>query len=77
MVVALLLSLIAATASRIAMTSNAFWGIEWMEDVHETTANFTLALVGLHIVGVIYSSLSHRENLVGSMITGFKRRSTE
>lgn len=74
MIIALLISLLAATISGIAMISDRFWGIEWVEEIHEATASFTLVLVALHIIGVIYSSLAHRENLVRSMITGFKRR---
>lgn len=45
-----------------------------LEEAHEVLANVTLALIVLHIVGVAFSSLSHGENLIGSMISGFKRR---
>ena len=48
-------------------------GGESMEDLHEAFANAWLVLVGLHILGVAFSSLMQRENLVHSMITGFKR----
>lgn len=43
-----------------------------MEDVHELLANLMLAVVGLHVAGVLVGSWLHRENLVGAMITGKK-----
>lgn len=46
---------------------------QWMEDVHELIANLMLAVVLIHIGGVLAASLMHRENLAKAMITGRKQ----
>ena len=47
-------------------------GGNWLEDIHEAAANLMLAVVGLHIVGVVLSSWLHRENLALAMLSGRK-----
>ncbi|MCJ8144705.1 cytochrome b/b6 domain-containing protein [Ancylobacter sp. A5.8] len=55
------------------MGLDAFWGEEWLEDLHGTLANSILALAFLHVGAALFESWRHRENLVWSMITGRKR----
>jgi cytochrome b len=50
---------------------------EAMEELHEGLSFAMLAVVVMHIAGVIVSSFLHRENLVRSMVTGIKEAGPE
>jgi cytochrome b len=73
MIIALLAMLIGISASGFMMTTDAFWGAQWVEDLHEWLVYTTLGLIALHVAGVVFSSIEHGENLVRAMITGRKR----
>ena len=67
-----ILGVAAATGITGYMTYNEIGG-DAVEEVHELLANGWLLLVGVHVAGVILSSFVHRENLVKSMVTGYKQ----
>ena len=73
MIVALIVCVILTGASGWLFTTDAFWGVEWVEEVHEFFANALLALAGLHIAGVVFVSVRHGENLAAAMLSGKKR----
>ena len=55
------------------MTTDAYFGVPWVEAAHGLAAHGLLLLVLVHIGGVALASFRHRENLVWAMITGRKR----
>jgi cytochrome b len=69
-IVALLLLTLVVTASGWA-TLNEVAG-KVVEELHEGAANLMLALVAVHIAGVVLSSWLHKTNLVRAMLTGRK-----
>ncbi|MDA8109362.1 MAG: cytochrome b/b6 domain-containing protein [Betaproteobacteria bacterium] len=67
---ALLALSVLAGATGYATYSNL--GGDWMEELHGGLANALLAVVIIHVLGVIASSILHRENLVRAMLSGYK-----
>ena len=49
----------------------------WLEELHESAANVMLAIVGVHVAGVLLGSWLHHDNLIGAMVTGRKRARPE
>jgi cytochrome b len=73
MVAGLLLAIVGISLSGWMMTTDAYWGVGWVEELHEAAAFTALGLVALHVGGVIVASFEHGENLVRAMVTGRKR----
>lgn len=48
-------------------------GGDRLEEAHDTMSYIMLGVVGVHVTGVVVSSRLHRENLVRSMVTGYKQ----
>ncbi|MDC0948204.1 cytochrome b/b6 domain-containing protein [Gammaproteobacteria bacterium] len=49
---------------------DALSGVGWIEDLHETLADLTLILVGVHVTAVLVMSRLERRNLIRQMIRG-------
>jgi cytochrome b len=73
MILALMALLAIISLTGWMTTLESFRRAHWLEEVHEAFANLLLPLVGIHVVGVLYGSLRHGENLVKGMINGRKR----
>ncbi|MFC7460883.1 cytochrome b/b6 domain-containing protein [Hydrogenophaga defluvii] len=53
--------------------TDAFWGEEWLQEVHEWLANGLLLAAGLHAAAAVMMGRMERVNLVRAMVTGVKR----
>ena len=47
MIIALLAMLVGISATGFMMTTDAFWGTQWVEDLHEGLVYVTLGLIAL------------------------------
>ncbi len=73
MILALLAAVTGVGLSGWLYTTDTYWGIEWVEQLHHTLSDILLILAAIHVGGVILASRRHRENLVAAMIHGRKR----
>lgn len=73
MTVTLLATVFLVCASGWLYTTDRFWGVEWVENLHNGLTNVLIGLVAFHVLGVIATSLHDKENLVASMLHGRKR----
>lgn len=73
MVVALLALVSLVGLTGWLYTTDRFWGIDWVERLHSTLSDMLFVFVGFHILGVVFTSIRHHENLPASMLHGRKR----
>jgi cytochrome b len=73
MIVALLAMLAGICITGWLYTTDRFWGVAWVGELHEGLTDVLIGLVMLHILGVVFTSIRQRENLVKAMLTGTKR----
>lgn len=60
-------------ATGYMMSTIWFFGVEWVEEVHEVAFNWLLASIMLHVGGVIFESWRTGVPMIRSMVDGRKR----
>ena len=71
---AMLAIVLSLGATGYLQTTDAFWGEEWLQELHEGLASALIAIAGFHALAAIVMSRIERTNLVAAMITGVKVR---
>ena len=72
MVLALLADAIATGLTGWLYTTDRFWGMQWLEELHSVLGYALIPLLLLHVAGALFTSWRHRENLVAAMVHGRK-----
>lgn len=72
MVLALLADAIATGLTGWLYTTDRFWGVQWLEEIHGVLGYALIPLLLLHVAGAVFTSWRHRENLVAAMLHGRK-----
>ena len=72
-------TLLRATILALGLTGwmqglDAFWGEEWLQDLHEGLGEWLMPMVGLHAAAAIVMGRIERTRLVKAMVTGVKER---
>ena len=75
MILALLATITGICVTGWLYTTDAYWGVAWVGELHAGLTNLLIGLVMLHVLGVVFTSVRQRENLVKAMVTGTKRAS--
>ncbi|WP_422073066.1 cytochrome b/b6 domain-containing protein [Tranquillimonas rosea] len=73
MIYNLLLTLLVIVISGYLMTTDAFWGTEWTEGLHEAAVTWAEISVLAHVAAVLFESVRIRVNLPSAMVTGYKK----
>jgi cytochrome b len=73
MVITLLVLATASGSLGWLYTTDRFWGIAWVGNLHAWLSWPFVVLIVVHLLGVLHAGIRHRENLVAAMIHGRKQ----
>jgi cytochrome b len=74
MVLALMAMVLALGVTGWMQTLDAFWGVAWLQDLHEGLGEWLMPMVGVHVLAAIVMGRIERTRLVKAMVTGVKER---
>lgn len=74
MVLALMGMVLALGLTGWMQTLDAFWGVAWLQDLHEGLGEWLMPMVGVHVLAAIVMGRIERTRLVKAMVTGVKER---
>lgn len=74
MMLALMVLVLSLGLTGWLQTTDAYWGEEWLMELHEWLANGLLLAAGLHATAAIVMGRLERTRLIRAMITGHKQR---
>ncbi len=72
MMLALMVLVLALGVTGFMQGLDAYWGEEWLMDLHDTLADTLMALAVMHALAALIMSRIERTNLIKAMITGVK-----
>jgi cytochrome b len=73
MIYNLLLAMIVIGVTGWMMSTLTWFGVEWVEELHEAAVTWAEVSVLVHIAAVVWESLRTGVNLPRAMVTGYKR----
>lgn len=72
MIYNLILTMAGLAATGYAMTTVTFFGVEWVEELHEALVTWAEISIVAHVLAVVVESRRLGINLPKSMVTGYK-----
>ncbi|MBS1154337.1 MAG: cytochrome [Proteobacteria bacterium] len=72
MMLALMALVFGLGLSGYLMTTDPYYENETLLEIHESLVGILIGAVILHVLAALYESWKHRENLIGSMVHGYK-----
>lgn len=74
MMLALMATVLALGCTGWMQTLDAYWGEEWLQNLHRFIGNVLIGLAMLHAIAAIVMGRLERTRLIKAMVTGVKER---